>query len=229
MNLGIFESPSVRIGPCFSFWVCPAVPRGRKHAVAVQNPRRRPAETSIRGRHGVEKRSRGVENLTSEAPPKKGFWTPAHAVRFPPPSGVSALFFLYRNPRQSRPEVFWRGPKIFGRARCLVRFPPPIRFAPPPYHGPTLRTLVRGNILGELRGGLFGHEKRDPKPKLLSPVIFWWGEGLPREGVGAKKFGMSLETRETKLFWRDIPGFCWDIPGAPEKFENKSLCSILDP
>ena len=46
---------------------------------------------------------------------------------------------------------------------------------------------------------------------------------------GAKNFGMSLETREIKLFGRDIPGFCWDIPGAPEKFGKKSLCSIFGP
>ena len=40
--------------------------------------------------------------------------------------------------------------------------------------------------------------------------------------VGAKKFGMSLETQGIKLFWRDIPGFCRDIPPeAPEKFEKK--------
>ena len=26
---------------------------------------------------------------------------------------------------------------------------------------------------------------------------------------------------EIKLFGRDIPGFCWDIPAVPEKFENK--------
>ena len=55
-------------------------------------------------------------------------------------------------------------------------------------------------------------KKNEPKPKLLGPDIFRWGGVLPREGVGAKKFGMSLETREIKLFWRDIPGFCWDIP-----------------
>ena len=35
---------------------------------------------------------------------------------------------------------------------------------------------------------------------------------------------MSLETREIKLFGRDIPGFCRDIPGAPEKFEKKRVC-----
>ena len=63
--------------------------------------------------------------------------------------------------------------------------------------------------------------KKEPKPKLLSPDIFWWGGGLPREGVGAKKFGMSLETQGIKLFGRDIPGFCRDIPEAPEKFEKK--------
>ena len=66
-------------------------------------------------------------------------------------------------------------------------------------------------------------EKKEPKPKLLSPDIFRWGRRLPHEGVGAKKFDMSLETREIKLFWRDIPGFCRDIPEAPEKFEKKKF------
>ena len=37
---------------------------------------------------------------------------------------------------------------------------------------------------------------------------------------GAKKFGMSLETREIKLFKRDMPGFCWDILAVPEKLEK---------
>ena len=63
--------------------------------------------------------------------------------------------------------------------------------------------------------------KKEHKPKLLSPDIFRWGGGLPHEGVGAKKFGMALETREIKLSWRDIQGFCWDIPEVPEKFEKK--------
>ena len=76
---------------------------------------------------------------------------------------------------------------------------------------------------------LVRHEK-EHKPKLLGPDIFRWGKGLAREGVGAKKFDMSLETREIKLFWRDIPGFCSDIPAVPDKFEKKtSLCSIFGP
>ena len=64
-------------------------------------------------------------------------------------------------------------------------------------------------------------KKKEPKRKLLGPAIFGWGGGLPREWVGAKKFGMSLETREIKLLGRDIPGFCRDIPPKPEKFEKK--------
>ena len=58
------------------------------------------------------------------------------------------------------------------------------------------------------------------------------GESLPRDWVGAKKFGTSLEAHgEIKHFWRDIPAFCWDIPAVPKMFENekKTLCSILAP
>ena len=66
-------------------------------------------------------------------------------------------------------------------------------------------------------------QEEEPKPKLLGPDVLRWGGGLPREGVGAEKFGMSLETRETKFFWRDIPGFGLDIPEVPEKFEKKNF------
>ena len=65
--------------------------------------------------------------------------------------------------------------------------------------------------------------KNEPKPKLLTPDIFRWGRGLPRERVGAKKFDTPLETREIKLFGRDIPGFRRDIPELPEKFEKKTF------
>ena len=55
------------------------------------------------------------------------------------------------------------------------------------------------------------------KPKLLSPDIFWWGGGLPREGVGAKKFGMSLETKDIKLFLVGYPVILLGYPGGPRK------------
>ena len=59
--------------------------------------------------------------------------------------------------------------------------------------------------------------KNEPKPKLSSPDIFWWGRGLPHEGVGAKKFGMSLETRGIKIFWRDFAGIPWSPKLLPQK------------
>ena len=65
--------------------------------------------------------------------------------------------------------------------------------------------------------------KKRAQTQTFESDIFRWGRGLPREGVGAKKFCMSLEAREIKLFWRDIPKFCRDIPGAPEKFEKKKF------
>ena len=75
----------------------------------------------------------------------------------------------------------------------------------------------------------FSGTKKEHKPKLVSPDTFRWSGGLPCEGVGAKEFGMSLKTREIKLFWRDIPGFCRDIPGAPEKFEKKVSVQFSSP
>ena len=42
--------------------------------------------------------------------------------------------------------------------------------------------------------------RKEPKPKLFGPDILRRGKGLRHEEVGAKKFGMSLETREIKLF-----------------------------
>ena len=75
----------------------------------------------------------------------------------------------------------------------------------------------------------YSGKKNEPKPKLLGPDILRWGGGLPREGVGAKKFGMSLENREVKLFWRDNPGFCQDIPAVHEKFEKKVCVQFLVP
>ena len=63
--------------------------------------------------------------------------------------------------------------------------------------------------------------REEKGPKFLVR-IFSSGVGVFYvNGVGAKKFDTSLETREIKLFGRGIPGFCRDIPGVPEKFEKK--------
>ena len=61
--------------------------------------------------------------------------------------------------------------------------------------------------------------KRNP---VLNFLVRIFSGGVPREGVGAKKLGMSLETRETKLFFcgisRDFAGIS---RRCPKKFENR--------
>ena len=47
------------------------------------------------------------------------------------------------------------------------------------------------------------------------------GRGLPREGVGAKTFGMSLGPKENQT--------ARDIPGVPEKFEKKMIMFNFGP
>ena len=67
-------------------------------------------------------------------------------------------------------------------------------------------------------------QETEPKPKLFGPDIFGWGGVLPPGGGGgAEKFDMSLETRETKLSWRDIPGFCRDIRSGPISHDTAIL------
>ena len=73
-------------------------------------------------------------------------------------------------------------------------------------------------------------EEKEPKPKLFGPDIFGWGEGLPREWVGAKKFGMSLETREIKLFGgmsRDFAGISRRLSGPLNRLN--AILSLLHP
>ena len=49
-------------------------------------------------------------------------------------------------------------------------------------------------------------------------------------GWGPKRFGMSLETREIKLFFAGYPGILLGYPGGARKVrEEKSLCSIFVP
>ena len=44
-------------------------------------------------------------------------------------------------------------------------------------------------------------KKKEHKPRLFGPDIpCEVGGGLPREGAGAKKFGMSLETQQNQTF-----------------------------
>ena len=76
--------------------------------------------------------------------PKKGFWTPPPTVRFPPPRVSVLCFSCTKIHDRADQKLFWRGPKIFGRARSLVRLPPPPpTFCTPPYHRPRICCVAR--------------------------------------------------------------------------------------
>ena len=80
----------------------------------------------------------------------------------------------------------------------------------------------------ELRRVLAG-KKKEPKSKLFGPDISGWGGGLPREGVGAEKFGMSLETGKPTFFGGISQDFAGISRRCPKTLRNKSLCSIFVP
>ena len=68
-------------------------------------------------------------------------------------------------------------------------------------------------------------EKKEHKPELLGPDIFRWGGGLPCEGVGAKDFGMSLETPGKPNFWAGYPPVVARMSWmCPKCLRKKGLC-----
>ena len=88
---------------------------------------------TLRGRHRGGGKKRGVESLTNDTPSQKGVLDPPpRTVRFPPPHQVSALFCLYKNRRQSRPEAPFGGVQNFPGERVLwYVFLPPYVLHPP--------------------------------------------------------------------------------------------------
>ena len=63
-------------------------------------------------------------------------------------------------------------------------------------------------------------KKKEPNPNSLLSGDLLLGV-FHVKGRGPKSSVCPSKPRETKLFWWDIPGFGWDIPAAPEKFEKK--------
>ena len=77
--------------------------------------------------------------------------------------------------------------------------------------------MTKGTKLGWITRRKELGQKKEPKPKLFGPDVFRWGGGLPREGVGAKKFGMSFESQENQTFLTGYPGILPGYPGGARK------------
>ena len=63
--------------------------------------------------------------------PKRGFGPPLVRYVFHPPQVSVLCFSCTKIHDRADQKLFWRGPKIFGRARSLVRDPPPYVLHPP--------------------------------------------------------------------------------------------------
>ena len=81
--------------------------------------------------------------------------------------------------------------QISGNYRRIDLLPPGMVFAPKSLEDVLVRPLHQA--------------RKEHKLKFLYLDIFWWGGSLPREGVGAKKFAMSLEVGKT-YFLAGYPG-----------------------
>ena len=101
-------------------------------------------------------------------------------------------------------------------------------FGPPPTEktekiGKIKRTLVR-KVPGNLRSQEFVFFFCAVfLPPFLGPDIFGWVGVFHVKGWRPKSSVCPSKPRQTKLFWWDIPEFCRDILGAPEKFVKKKF------
>ena len=115
---------------------------------------------------------RGVENLTNDTPPKKGFWTPPPTVRFPPPQvSVLCMFFPVKKSTTEQTRSSFGGVQKFSGV-CVLWY-----VLPPPYvlHPPISPPKLRSEILQKFRGNLRIFFCNDPFPndpisELLSHV-----------------------------------------------------------
>ena len=141
ISTGFFEFSPVDFSHFSPCWLCNLVrksPQNMEKVARFPGPRKKRRILSrlwlswfFRGRHGGVEKGGGWKASRKTPLPERGFGPPLVRYVFHPPQ-ASALCFSYTKVHdRADQKLFWRGPKIFGRARSLVRFPPPIRFAPP--------------------------------------------------------------------------------------------------
>ena len=70
---------------------------------------------------------------------------------------------------------------------------------------------------------MFRARKRNPNPNFLVRISSGGSGGLPREGVGAEKFGMSFATQGNPIFWRDPRIFARISRGCPKSLRKNCV------
>ena len=94
---------------------------------------------------GVEKRW-GRRTLRRIPLPQKRFWNPASSGTFPVSQVLLLCFSCTEVEDSAHQKLLSRGPKFFWNVRCLVLFPPPVRFAPPPCSGSEKRVFWKRGL-----------------------------------------------------------------------------------
>ena len=93
----------------------------------------------------------------------------------------------------------------------------------------SLRKNGLTSLFKEFRAFKESDTKKEHKSKLLSPDIFWWGGGLPREGVGAKSSLCPSKPRKSIFFGGISRDFAGVSRRCPKSLRKNSLRSFFDP
>ena len=115
-------------------------------------------------------------------------------------------------------EFFFQGGVVEKRGgrKTSPRTPLPKRVLDPPFLWYVFHPLMCCCCV------FFSGKTKEPKPRLFGPDIFGWG--LPREGVGAKKFGMPCKTQENQTGLAGYPGISAGISrGCPKSLRKKRV------
>ena len=87
-------------------------------------------------------KKRGVEDLTNDAPPKTGFWTPPRTVRFPPPSGCQCSVFPVQKSTTEQTRSSFGGSKNFRESAFSSTFFLPPYILHPPISPPNMQNYL---------------------------------------------------------------------------------------
>ena len=138
---------------------------------------------------GVEKGG-GWKTSRMTPLPKRGFGPPLVRYVFHPPQASAFCFSCTKIHDRADQKLFWRGPKIFGRTRSLVRFPPPIRFAPPHITAQSKESVLKVPKWGQFHTAIRVTRKRCDScaqvalgTRTVSRRNFWDAESLAKRYV----------------------------------------------